>query len=219
MQDGGTPDAGTPETAAPDTGAAEAAAPDTGADAGAPDTGTAETGSPDTGVADTGAEDSADSGVTVTTQSILAAQPAGCLSCAQTNGCFDPALQGGTCELLASTLTHFAGALPDATSCAIDVGTEPVSEQQVCLQTLALIFSSKCAATSQLTPCLCGTTDPTQCTAGAVTPNGPAYDAYACDFNTTSGATINTDFILQTFGAGMANSIAQCAGAFSCPCF
>jgi hypothetical protein len=218
--DSGTSDTGTAEAGAPDSGAPDTAAPDTGTpDTGSPDTGATEAGATETGATDTGTADASDSGGTVTTQSILAAQGSACLPCVQTNGCFDPALQGGTCELLSGALTHFAGALPDGLTCAAVLGTEPVSEQQVCLQTLQLIFSSKCGATSQLTPCLCGTTDPTQCTAGAVTPNGPAYDEYSCDFDTTSGATINTDFIVPTFGAGMADSVAQCAGAFSCPCF
>jgi hypothetical protein len=98
----------------------------------------------------------------------------------------------------------------------------PISERSVCLETLDQIYASKCGVTLQLTPCLCGTTDPTQCTSGTVTPNGPVYDVYACDFGSTSGATINditTDFLLMNFGSGMANSIAQCQGSFGCDCF
>jgi hypothetical protein len=71
----------------------------------------------------------------------------------------------------------------------------------------------------QQTPCLCGTTAPTPCLAGTATPTGPIYDDYACDFGSMSGATINaitSDFTVQSFGAGMANSILQCASAFGC---
>jgi hypothetical protein len=42
---------------------------------------------------------------------------------------------------------------------------------------------------------------------------------YACDFNTTNGSNINSKFATLTLGAGMANSIATCAGSFTCPCF
>jgi hypothetical protein len=119
----------------------------------------------------------------------------------------------GNASLLAGTVGD------GGPTCATVIGTAPVSEKRICLQTLDQIYTSKCAATLQLTPCLCGTTDPTQCTAGSVTPNGPLYDVYACDFGSASGSTINTDFLLMNFGAGMANSIAQCQGSFGCDCF
>jgi hypothetical protein len=52
-----------------------------------------------------------------------------------------------------------------------------------------------------------------------VTPNGPVYDTYACDFGSTDGLTINQDALVRSFGAGMANTIVQCAAGFSCDCF
>jgi hypothetical protein len=148
-----------------------------------------------------------------------------CSACVASNGCYDPTLQGGTCELVTGNATLLSGTVNDGGPTCAQVFTPltaPISERSICLDVLSTIFTSKCGATLQLTPCLCGTTDPTQCTAGAVIPNGPAYNEYACDFGSTSGATINTittDFIVPTFGAGMANSVAQCAGAFGCDCF
>jgi hypothetical protein len=145
-----------------------------------------------------------------------------CFACASANGCLDPAVQGGTCEAFTGNATLFPGVLPDGKTCAQIVGGSTVSESAVCFDTLSSIFSSRCAASLQLTPCLCGSTNPGLCLAGTVTPNGPLYDMYACDFNSTSGATINAvtaNFQVQSFGAGMANSIAICAGAFDCDCF
>jgi len=175
----------------------EAAAPDAGADSG---------------------------GAVVSTLSILGAQldAAGnktCLACATTSGCFDPAQQGGTCELLTTTLPHFGTALPDSKTCAAVLGAEPVTEKAICLQTLSTIFTSKCADTLQETPCLCGLTPTAGCLAGTATPAGPTFDLDVCDFNTTSSSTIQADFTVATFGAGMANAIVQCAAAFGCGCF
>jgi hypothetical protein len=86
--------------------------------------------------------------------------------------------------------------------------------------TLGNVFSSKCAATFQETPCLCGATDPAACLSGSATPTGPLYDLYQCDFNTTSVSTITTKFIDQTTGSGQANAIVQCAASFACSsCF
>jgi hypothetical protein len=187
------------------------------------DSGLLDVETPDTG-SDTGTDSGNDAGTDSappppTTESILNAQGASCLSCAQTNGCLDPAQQGGTCEIVAGNGTHFGSALPDGKTCAAVIGTEPVSETSVCLLTLSQIFSSACAATLQETPCLCGSTDVNQCLAGTATPTGALYDEYACDFNSTSGATINANFTVQTFGSGMANGIVQCAASFGCSCF
>jgi hypothetical protein len=145
-----------------------------------------------------------------------------CSACVQNNGCFDPVQQGGTCESVTGNATLLAGTLPDGNTCSQIVGAGTVSESAICFQTLSAVFNSQCAATLQETPCLCGTVDPSACLAGTATPNGPLYDEYACDFGSTSGAPINAvaqDFTVQTFGAGMANSLLQCAAAFSCDCF
>jgi hypothetical protein len=219
--DGATPDAGANDTGVAD---ADASLPDTGLEAGPED------GASSDGPTDSGASHGCDlTDPLATTRTCFEAQsrpsPPGqmlpsCLDCAMSNGCFDPKQQGGTCEMLSGALTHLSGSIGDGgPTCATVIGTEPVSEKQICMRTLQMIFSSKCAATLQLTPCLCGTTDPTMCLPGQVTPNGPLYDLYACDYDTPNGQTINTNFIVPTFGAGMANSIAECAGAFSCPCF
>jgi hypothetical protein len=237
-------DVGTPEAAAPEAAAPDAAADSGGSDAGALDTGGADadasshdagtdTGIADSATPDAGGDSGTDSGAghgcdpndpLATTHTCFVAQnqpgtTPSCVDCATANSCFDPTAGGGTCEMLSTTLTHLSGSLPDGKTCSAVLGSEPVSEKKVCMQTLKLIFSSKCAATMQLTPCLCGTTDPTTCQAGSVTPNGPVYDEYACDMNSTSGMTLNSGFINPTFGAGVANVIAECAGAFGCPCF
>jgi hypothetical protein len=145
-----------------------------------------------------------------------------CSSCVQNNGCLDPAQQGGTCEMVTGNANPFSGILPDGKTCSQVLGGSSVSETSVCFETLRGIFGSGCESMFQATPCLCGTTDVNACLNGTTTPNGPIYDIYACDFNGTSGATINTitsDFTVEGFGAGMANAIVQCASAFSCDCF
>jgi hypothetical protein len=128
--------------------------------------------------------------------------------------------QGGSCEDTKGIQPRFAGALPDGTTCATvfaQGGGE--TETQVCLETLGTIFGSKCASQFQETPCLCGSTDPAACLAGAATPTGPDYDQYICDFDSASIDDIQNDFTNQVFGAGQANAIVQCAAAFNCPCF
>jgi hypothetical protein len=142
------------------------------------------------------------------------------LQCAQTNGCLDPVQLGGTCEDTPGTLTHFGGTLPDGLTCAgVFASGVGESETQICLETLGNIFSSLCAAGLQETPCLCGGTDTAACLAGSMTPTGPVYDDYACDFNTTSSTSIQVDFTNQNLGAGQANALVQCVAAFGCSCF
>jgi len=138
------------------------------------------------------------------TEDILREQGSDCLPCAQRNGCFDPAQLGGTCES-----TKGSG-----TTC----GTA-ATETAICLKTLDDIFSSRCAATMQLTPCLCGSTDPAACLSGAAAPAGPVYADYGCDFKSTSGMKIQGAFTDQLFGAGQANALVQCVAAYSCGCF
>jgi hypothetical protein len=151
---------------------------------------------------------------------------ASCGQCVIQNGCFDPAQQGGTCETVTGTSPHFAGALPDGRTCtaATDAGaavfdSPTETETQACLQALGTIFSSKCAASLQETPCLCGMTDVSACLTCTATPTGPLYDLYACDIDSTSGCVINMDFTLPSIGVGQANAIVQCAAAFGCNCF
>jgi hypothetical protein len=157
----------------------------------------------------------------LTTISILAAQGAGCLSCADSNGCLDPIQQGGTCEVLldAGALTHYSKTLPDNKPCAAILGTEPANEITVCLQTLSAYSTTLCAASKMQTPCLCGSTPTAPCLAGTQTPTGVLYDTFACDFNTTDVSMVQTDFTVPRFGAGMANGLLQCAAAYGCPCF
>jgi hypothetical protein len=152
-----------------------------------------------------------------------------CVACFlnATYGCSDPTLGGGSCETIydgGMPVTHYSGQLDGGDTCeSLGLGAG-ANERAICLQALTAIFSTKCSAGQQLTPCLCGTTDPTMCTAGAAIPTGPLYETYACDFNSTKGSDINTDFLVQSFGAGMANSIVQCLIAFNtdplcCSCF
>jgi hypothetical protein len=144
-----------------------------------------------------------------------------CSTCVANSGCLDPLAQGGTCESTLGNASLLAGALPDGKSCAQAFSplTTPVSETAVCLDVLGTIFTSKCAAGLQETPCACGTTDVASCLAGTVVPNGAAFDAYACDFNGAGINTVSTDFTVQAFGAGQANALVQCAAINGCDCF
>jgi hypothetical protein len=149
-------------------------------------------------------ESGSDGGTLSSTEAMLANRGGDCLSCATENGCLDPSqFGGGTCE---------SGQLGGHGS--ID-GTRSYSE--MCLQTLSDIFASGCAATFQMTPCLCGTTDAAQCLAGTAPPNGPLYPTYVADFGSNIN-TIQSDFTDTTFGSGMANFIIQCVAAFGCEC-
>jgi hypothetical protein len=119
--------------------------------------------------------------------------------------------------------TFFSGPLPDGKTCAQVFASLPSpTEANVCLAVLDTVFTSKCAATLQETPCLCGATPTAGCLAGTATPTGAGFDEYACDFDTTSSGTIQqigADFTVPKFGAGMANGLIQCAAAFGCDCF
>jgi hypothetical protein len=152
-----------------------------------------------------------------TTLGVLNAISPSCGSCAQANGCLDPAQLGGTCEGTTGAATLFAGALPDGKTCSQVVPS--ATEADVCFQTLSGVFSSKCAATLQETPCLCGSTDVVTCLGGSATPTGAVYDVYACDFGTTSSTAIQSVFTAQNFGAGQANALIQCVASFGCSCF
>jgi hypothetical protein len=98
------------------------------------------------------------------------------------------------------------------------MASTPVTETQVCLATLGLIFSSRCAQTLQLTPCLCGATDAERCLSGLSPATGPVLPIYQCELG-TSAPEIANNFTVQSFGAGQANALAQCVGAFGCNCF
>jgi hypothetical protein len=144
------------------------------------------------------------------------------MGCAAINGCLDTVTQGASCELFEGLAPdagppHYASTLPSGKTCRDVIGPEPVSETSVCLQTLQRIFSTGCAATLNTTDCLCGPGN-----AGCIytlppQPMGALYETYACDFNSTSGATINshfTDYSLN-FGAAAANQIIQCIASFA----
>jgi hypothetical protein len=231
VPDTGIPEAGGIDTGAseggldagaPEAGGADGGAPEGGRDAGAPEAGAAETGAPEGGTHDGGP--GGDGGALITS-GILSSQAPDCLSCGTTNGCFDPAMMGGTCEDLTGTATLLSGPLPDGKTCSDPavLGSASPTEKQVCLVTLQTVFASKCAATLQQTPCLCGTTDSATCLAGTATPTGAAYDIYACDFQTTSSTAIQGKFMpgaVETTGAAQGTAIIQCLGAFGCnSCF
>jgi len=145
-----------------------------------------------------------------------------CSSCIVASGCLDPMAGGNTCETPPIPMVpHFPMAFPDGKKCSdlgIDVGGI-TPEPRVCLATLRTIFKSQCAQMLTLTPCLCGSADVAGCLAGTTTPLGPAYDLYSCDFDSTSSTTIQSDFQVQTYGAGAANAIALCAAQSMCDCF
>jgi hypothetical protein len=178
---------------------------------------TSDGGPPDVDASDTGVPDGItaplhiDAGNGDPTSTVLAAQGDDCLPCAQRNGCLDPTLQGGACE-------DTPGAAP--VTCASLLGLAAVTETQVCLTTLDVIFASRCASTLQgETPCLCGDADPASCLGGTATPTGPALPLYACDFDQSGIAAATTGFTNQAFGAGQANALAQCLASWSCDCF
>src|SRR5262249_2038970 len=134
-----------------------------------------------------------------------------CSQCIIDNGCLDPAQLGGSCE-------DTPGIAP--ASCSDVVGTTGnLTETQVCLATLDTIFVSGCGSGGTLVRCLCGATDASACVNGSVPPQGPAFPLYVCDFGSSNVSTITSNFTAQSFGAGQANALAQCAGAFGCNCF
>jgi hypothetical protein len=139
-----------------------------------------------------------------TTMAILSAQGPDCLDCAQRSGCLDTKGSGNPCE----------GATGNATACGAGV-----TETDMCLRTLMQVFSSKCAATLQQVPCLCGATDAQECLQGTAQPSGPLYGDYVCDFKTADVAAIQTHFRDPSFGAGIANTLVQCAAESECKCF
>jgi hypothetical protein len=160
--------------------------------------------------------------ITSNTALCLGVQGPTCLSCMQSNGCLDVSQLGGSCEDTPGTLPHFPGTLGDGKSCSavFSSSTQTETETQVCLQALGEIFSSKCAASLQEGPCLCGSANLSQCLAGFVIPTGPLYDLYQCDFDTTNISVIqSSQFTNQAAGAGQANALVQCAAAFGCGCF
>jgi hypothetical protein len=192
-------------------GQADTSAPDVGPDTTAADAPPNETG------AEAGSDGSAPNPCDVSTTACITSRdkpgdPADmkCSTCMTSNGCLDHTQMGGTCE-------DTTGTAPAACSTALG-SASAVSETKVCLRTLKDIFASQCAATQQLTPCLCGNTDAGQCLAGTVAPTGPLVDIYKCELGSTA-PEITNNFTVQTFGAGQANALVQCAGAFGCDCF
>jgi hypothetical protein len=147
-----------------------------------------------------------------TTESVLAAQSPNCLTfepdgaiggCAAVNGCLDPTQQGGVCETVTGRIRAGTG----------------VTEAQLCIQTLQVMFASKCAAAMSETPCLCGDAAPVPCLGGTATPNGPLYADYTADFGPNINA-VEAEFTAPSFGAGQANSIAECLLQWGCmSCF
>jgi hypothetical protein len=147
-----------------------------------------------------------------TTQDILSARGSACLACVTENGCLDPAQLGGTCE-------GVAGIASSGCNPVFGVTSGSITEAQVCRGTLNAIFASGCGQVGQLTPCLCGTTTIPTCESGSASPTGPIFPEYVCDFGTTDVLTILLELALPTFGAGMADSIVECAQQNGCGCF
>jgi hypothetical protein len=164
------------------------------------------------------------------TLSILAAQSPACLKtevsdaadhhlvptgCAVRNGCLDPELQGGVCELSGGLIPGQGSA-----SAPLDPAPPNAGFTANCLQTLWDTFSTKCARSLSLTPCLCGD-DPgavAPCLEGKTPPAGPVVPDYVSSFGVKRGSEINNAFTLPAYGAGMANGIVHCLAAFDCRC-
>ena len=141
-----------------------------------------------------------------------------CSQCMVDNGCLDPSLGSGTCEDLAGTQAHLSTPLPDGRSCSTVFQTTSETETQICLQALDTIFTSRCGQTQSLVPCICGTTDPTACLNGQITPNGPLFDLHICDTNSAHLITPFPPPGLTVYGVQQAETIANCAAAFGCDC-
>jgi hypothetical protein len=116
------------------------------------------------------------------------------------SGCLDPEQSGGVCEMVTGNAAN---------------GGQ--TESALCLKTLNDIVTTQCDATLFLPKCLCGAISTEDCTAGAATPIGAAYQDYAADFGSDINAIIG-NFETPTFGAGQANLIAECVGYFGCQC-
>jgi hypothetical protein len=114
-----------------------------------------------------------------------------CLSCAEKNGCLDPAQQGGVCEAVTGQAR----------------GGRTATEQ--CLETLRCVFTSKCANTGEQSPCLCGQTDVTECMEGKSPPRGTCVAVYKGDFG-SNGKAMYDQFLDRKFGSGQANALIQC---------
>jgi len=198
-------DARTGDTGTPDNTNADAR------DVATTDTGNAETTAPDSG-ADGGTDPCTIDTIACIQSRDVPSDPDAtkCSTCITLNGCLDPAQQGGSCE-------DTVGNAPAACSTALGE-TSVVTETRVCLRTLKDVFTSQCAVTLQETPCLCGDTDAGMCLAGSAAPTGPLLPIYQCELGTTA-PEITANFTIQSFGAGQANALIQCAAAFTCNCF
>jgi len=136
-----------------------------------------------------------------TTEAILDARSATCLACAQQSGCLDPTQAGGTCEMLAG-----------------NAASGGLTEAELCRKTLNDVFTSRCFTDIIFAECLCGETALEDCLGGTAIPAGPAYADFVSDFGTDID-TISANWDLQTFGAGQAKAIVECAGQYMCDCF
>jgi hypothetical protein len=132
----------------------------------------------------------------VTTTSLLSGKSAACLSCAQLNGCLQPACEG------------VAGSAASGTT-----------RSKLCLDTLTCVLTSKCASGGVGTPCYCGTAAGAAClTAGAA--NGACKSQEELGLETTDPAAIATGFGDTTKGGGAANTLVQCLNDSACTsCF
>jgi hypothetical protein len=130
-----------------------------------------------------------------TTREILTELSPDCLSCAEKNGCLDPAQRGGiTCETVE--------------------GVSKVSgqaENALCLDTLRCIFTSKCANSTEESECVCGKTSISSCLDGSEAPVGTCIAEYRRDYGPTAdGKFLAKEFVNPAYGAGAANMLIQC---------
>jgi hypothetical protein len=132
-----------------------------------------------------------------------------CSTCMANSPCLDPTKLNGSCEAVSG----------NAMGCGPIFGTmSTVTETQVCLHTLKDILTSGCSWSEREIPCLCGTSDTTDCASAALAPNGAALQDYECDFNTSSIYNMWVDRTVQAFGAGDATALLQCAAEVGCDC-
>jgi hypothetical protein len=148
------------------------------------------------------------------TYSALAPLGPDCLWCMTQNGCFDPTQANGTCE-----------------DQALFMGLDPTPSQYgntyqaLCVNTLGAIVSSGCPTAGQELSCICtSVADAGPCESGQDTPTGPLVPYYLAAFPCPQSVDEATCFIPkvsdQTYAAGEADVLIQCAAAFACAsCF
>jgi hypothetical protein len=134
----------------------------------------------------------------ISTNTLLAAKAATCLSCAQNKGCV---AVGATCE--------------DFTASAAGGPAAGHAKSGLCQQVLFCALGSGCGSAGDPKACYCG--DATDCTGGGT---GKCRTQEEDGLETQTPADVLSSFTDPTLGAGRANTIVACLAANNCAdCF